>query len=295
MPNPFSIRIFVPEGDPDGLRIIDRQASPSKFFVFPRNKWEQIKNREELTGAGIYILTGYSDPEDELPTIYIGQADTITNRIGQHIRSRDFWDKGIVFVSNNINSTHARWLEYALIERVIEANRSIVENGNNPQEPTISEADKADMQVFLTEIYQTLPLAGLNTFEIPTAITTPVNEIIENEKDTLIVPAQEDGFRTVFLGEDSWYAVRIAGGKLNKIKYIAAYQTNPISAVTHYAPVERIEPYGEDGKYKLIFSEPAKELENRIVYGDAPRGSMQGTRYTSFDKLLNASEVNELF
>lgn len=295
MPNPFSIRIFVPEGDPDGLRIIDRQASPSKFFVFPRNKWEQIKNREELTGAGIYILTGYSDPEDELPTIYIGQADTITNRIGQHIRSRDFWDKGIVFVSNNINSTHARWLEYALIERVIEANRSIVENGNNPQEPTISEADKADMQVFLTEIYQTLPLAGLNTFEIPTAITTPVNEIIENEKDTLIVPAQEDGFRTVFLGEDSWYAVRIAGGKLNKIKYIAAYQTNPISAVTHYAPVERIEPYGEDGKYKLIFSEPAKKLENQIVYGDAPKGSMQGTRYTTLDKLLSVTEVKELF
>ena len=38
MANAFTIRIFVPDGDPDGLRIIDRQSSPSRFFVFPRDK-----------------------------------------------------------------------------------------------------------------------------------------------------------------------------------------------------------------------------------------------------------------
>ncbi len=135
MSNPFTIRIFVPEGDPEGLRIIDRQSSPSKFFTFPRSKWSHFKNRPELTGAGIYILTGYSNPEDELPTVYIGQADTIYKRIDQHNRSKDFWDKGFIFASSTINSTHAKWLEYALIKRVVDANRSIVENGNNPQEP----------------------------------------------------------------------------------------------------------------------------------------------------------------
>ena len=30
---------------------------------------------------------------------------------------------------------------------------------------------------------------------------------------------------------------------VDKIKYIAAYQTNPVSAITHYAPVSQIEPY----------------------------------------------------
>jgi hypothetical protein len=62
-----------------------------------------------------------------------------------------------------------------------------------------------------------------------------------------VVPAQKDGFEKVFLGENSWYSVRISGGMLQKIKWIAAYQTQPVSAVTHYAPVARIEPYGVDG------------------------------------------------
>jgi hypothetical protein len=295
MSNPFTIRIYVPEGDPEGLRIIDRQSSPSKFFAFPRSKWEQIKNRPELTGAGIYILTGYTESETDLPTIYVGQADTITSRISQHIRTKDFWDKGFIFVSSTINSTHAKWLEHKLIDRVLQAKRSIVENGNSPQEPTISEAEQAEMQVFLTEIYQTLPLAGLRAFEIPKAVSKPAQETPRNEKDTIVVPAQKEGFERVFLGENSWYAIRIGGGSLDKIKYIAAYQTQPISAVTHVAPIERIEPYGEEGKYKLIFSEPAKLLEKPIPYGDAPQGYMQGTRYTNIEKVKTANEVRDLF
>ena len=55
--------------------------------------------------------------------------------------------------------------------------------------------------------------------------------------DTVVVPAQQEGFESTFLGQNCWYAIRIAGGMLDKIKYIAAYQTNPVSAITHYAPV----------------------------------------------------------
>lgn len=295
MTNPFTIRIYVPEGDPDGLRIIDRQSSPSKFFAFPRNKWDQIKNRPELTGAGIYILSGYSKPEDELPTIYIGQADTVKNRIEQHIKNKDFWDKAVIFVSDNkINSTHAKWLEHKLIDRVLEANRSIVENGNSPQEPTISEAEQAEMQVFLAEIYQTLPLVGLRAFEVPRAVIEPINEKTKETKNTIVVPAQEEGFKRVFLGENSWYAIRISGGMLDNIKYIASYQSAPISAITYYAEVKSIEPYGEEGKYKLIFTDKAKKLEKDIKF-DLPQGAMQGPRYTDISKLLKASKMSELF
>ena len=295
MPNPFTIRIFIPEGEPEGLRIIDRQSSPSKFFVFPRDKWEQIKNRSELMGAGIYILTGYSDPGDELPTIYVGQADTISTRINQHIMTKDFWDRGIIFTSSTINSAHAKWLEYSLIKKVKEADRSIVDNGNSPQEPTISEAEKAEMQVFLNEIYQTLPIVGLRAFEKPKAVSKPAKETHKNKNDTIVVPAQKEGFERVFLGENSWYAIRIGGGNLNKIKYIASYQSQPISAITHYAPIERIEPYGEEGKYKLVFSEPAKKLDRKIPFGNASTGSMQSPRYTNFEKLKKAREVKDLF
>ncbi|MEX0931967.1 MAG: GIY-YIG nuclease family protein [Candidatus Paceibacterota bacterium] len=297
MSNPFTIRIYVPEGDPEGIRIIDRLSSTGIFFAFPRTKWDDLKIRKEFTNAGIYILSGYASSDDDLPTIYVGQADNVRNRIEQHDKNKDFWDKAIVFVSaNKLNSAHAKWLEYALVKRAQEVNQSILENGNNPQEPTISESERADMQVFLNEIYQTLPLAGLRAFEMPKTVARPeTKQVSKDEKDTIIVPAQKDGFDRVFIGQNAWWAIRISGGMLEKIKYIAAYQTAPISAVTHIASVERIEPYGEEGKYKLIFSEPAKELENPIHVADAPRGMMQSIRYTNHEKFKTAKKVAELF
>lgn len=298
MANPFTIRIFVPEGDPEGVQIISRLNSTGLFYTFPRNKWQEIKQRQELSQSGVYILSGYSDPDDELPTIYIGQADIVKSRIEQQVKKKDFWDKALVFVSTNkINSTHAKWLEYALIKQASEANRSLLDNDNNPLEPSISESEKADMKVFLDEIYQTLPLVGLNAFEKPKTVAKPETNTKKSghHKDTIVVPAQKEGFEETFLGENAWYAIRISGGMLEKIQYVAAYQTAPISAVTHIAPVDRIEPYGEEGKYKLIFSEPAKELRGHIPLGDSRKGTMQGPMYTNYQKLEKAQEVSDLY
>jgi hypothetical protein len=175
-----------------------------------------------------------------------------------------------------------------------------LDNGNSPQEPALSEAEKADTRAFLKEILQILPLVGLRAFEIPKAVAAPqavdpavVPQPTSAKPDTIIVPAQKEGFEKVFLGEDCWYAVRISGGMLDEIKYIAGYQTQPVSAITHYAPVSLIEPYGEGGKYKLVFSEPAKAI-GPIPYADAPQGAMQGPRYTTFAKLQTAKKLMEL-
>ena len=112
--------------------------------------------------------------------------------------------------------------------------------------------------------------------------------------DTVVVPAQQDGFEKEFLNNKCWFAIRISGGMLSRIKYIAAYRTMPESRVTHYAPVASIEPYGENGKYKLIFAEAAKPI-GPIPFADAPQRSMQGPRYTSFEKLMKAKKLTDLF
>ena len=80
-----------------------------------------------------------------------------------------------------------------------------------------------------------------------------------------------------------------------RIKYVAAYQTAPVSAITHHARVQRIEPYGDEGKYRLVFAESARPLPKPIPFADAPQGSLQGPRYTSFAKLQTAKRVADLF
>jgi hypothetical protein len=300
--DPFTIRIFVPDGDPEGVRIIDRMNWTGLGIVFPRSKWLEVRQRQEFTRTGVYILVGYQSASDELPTLYIGQADGVGNRLDKHTQLKDFWDWGIAFVSTSggLNRAHVTWLEYALIRRATQTKRCNLENGNVPQEPALTEAEKADTQGFLKEILQILPLVGLRAFEFPKPVATPKTSPAEalqprpsKTPDTIIVPAQRDGFEKVFLGENAWYAIRIAGGMLDKIKYIAVYQSQPVSAITHYAPVDRIELYGESGKYKLIFSEKAQSI-GPIPFSDATPGSMQGPRYTTFEKLKQAVKISDL-
>jgi hypothetical protein len=65
------------------------------------------------------------------------------------------------------------------------------------------------------------------------------------------------------------------------------------AAITHVAPVASIEPYGDSGKYKLIFSEPAKTI-GPVPFGNAPSGTMQGPRYTTYERLQKAKTVSDL-
>ncbi len=308
--DPFTIRIFVPDGDPDGVRLIDRMNWTGLGLVFRRSDWSEVRKRAEMQRTGIYVLIGYRNEDDDLPTLYIGQADGIKGRIDSHDRDKEFWDWAAVFVSTSggLNRAHVTWLEYALVKQATEAKRCHLDNGNAPQEPALTEAEKADTQGFMKEILQILPLVGLRAFELPIPVATPrasypltgakasggKRDTSSDSTDTIIVSAKKEGFEETFLKEDCWYAIRISGGMLDKIKYIAAYQTQPVSAITHYAPVSRIEPYGEGGKYKVVFSESAKPIAPPIPYGDAPRGVMQGPRYTSFARLQKARKLTDV-
>lgn len=305
MAEPYTIRIFVLDGDPEGAKIIDRLNWTGVGVSFPRAAWPDLRSRAEFDRAGVYVLSGPAEGEDDdLPAIYIGQGDVVRDRIESHFGKKIFWDTAHVFVSSNgaLHRGHVTWLEHALVKRADEAGRCHLDNRNRPGEPGLPEAERADTEGFLREILRIVPLLGVRVFEVPKPIAdADADQSVQSDdvadldgRDTIVVPAQQDGFREVFLGENAWYAIRIGGGMLQRIKYIAAYQSAPVSAITHYAPVERIEPYGDDGKYKLIFSEPAKSI-GPIPFADATSGSMQGSRYTSLEKLRSAKKVSDIF
>ncbi|MFA5321443.1 MAG: GIY-YIG nuclease family protein [Smithella sp.] len=305
MAEPYTIHIFVVDGDPDGVKIVDRQNWTGWGMAFPRSSWPNIAKRSEFNTPGVYILKGTSEGSgDDLPTIYIGQGDEIRTRLESHFINKDFWDWGYIFVSKGtaLNRAHTTWLEHALIDLAHNAGQCHLDNGTRPKEPNLSEWERADTLGFLHEMLRILPLLGVRVFEKPASLLVPQNVVSAKSKkeqdkdtrDTVVVPAQEDGFQEVFLRENCWYEIRISGGMLPRIKYIAAYRTTPISAITHYAPVERIESYGDVGKYKLIFAAPAKEIPS-IPFEGAVTGAMQGPRYTNLDKLLAAKSVGELF
>jgi hypothetical protein len=86
--DPFTIRIFVPDGDPEGVRLIDRMNWTGLSIVVPREKWLTTRQRPEFSRTGVYILDGQTE-ENELPTIYVGEARETRTRIDLHFQNKE--------------------------------------------------------------------------------------------------------------------------------------------------------------------------------------------------------------
>lgn len=168
MSTPFSLRIFVADGDPDGLRIVERSNWIGKAVVFPRALLPKVKQREEFGQAGVYLLIGpREDGEGEM--LYVGEGDPVRPRLESHYAQKDFWNRAVFFVAvpGQLNKAHVQYLEAQLIQRAKAAKRMPLDNGNQPSEPTLSEADLADMRVFLDNLLGILPVIGVHAFEQP--------------------------------------------------------------------------------------------------------------------------------
>jgi len=163
---PFSLRIFVATGDPDGLRFVERSNWNGRAVVFPRAVYREVRTREEFQQAGVYLLLGpRQDSEGDI--LYIGEGDPVGPRLSEHYANKDFWTSAVFFVAGpgQLNKAHVQYLESRLVGRAKAAKRMLLDNGNIPAEPTLSEADRADMTVFLENILGILPVLGVHAFE----------------------------------------------------------------------------------------------------------------------------------
>jgi hypothetical protein len=165
---PFSIRIFMPEGQADGLKIVEKSNWSGRGVVCPRALLSDHKTRDEFSRTGIYILVGHGD-SGGLPTLYIGQADPIRRRLDDHHAKKEFWNTAVFFVSKaeNLNKAHVSHLESRLIRLAKEAKRCTLDNANEPTFPSMSEMDIADAEGFLEEMLLCLPVLGINHFTKP--------------------------------------------------------------------------------------------------------------------------------
>ena len=173
MSTPFSLKIFVANGDPDGLRIVERSNWIGRAIVFPRPLLPTIKQRDEFAQTGVYFLLG-PRPDGDGEMIYIGEGDPVKPRLESHFSNKDFWTKAVFFVagSGQLNKAHVQFLESQLIQRAKDAKRMRLENIKTENEPTLSEADRADMIVFLDNMVSMLPVLGVSAFELTRASDT---------------------------------------------------------------------------------------------------------------------------
>lgn len=140
---PKTIQIFLPSGDPRGIRIAEITTRTVQVIEVPRSLLAEFLQMNESRQVALYFLFGGDDDE---PQVYIGQTGDLRNRLKTHNSSKDFWEKALVLVSrtDNLTQTHALFLEWLCLQKTREAGRFKDCNGNSgskPHTPAPLEAD----------------------------------------------------------------------------------------------------------------------------------------------------------
>ena len=150
MANSKKLEIIYHNGQPDGIRSIRRHLSTMTTYVIPRPLLSEAKKLSGIHRPGIYYLISEND-DNKIAQIYVGQTRNGVSRLDDHNRSKDFWNKAIVFLadSKTFSLDMISGLEAYAINKAAESKRYKVENTVNPK----YEIDEYDLPL-IEEVYE---------------------------------------------------------------------------------------------------------------------------------------------
>ncbi len=161
MSNGKSIRIYLDDGSVSGIRHAEIVNWTGQAVSSPRAQFKSLANWDESKKPGVYFLFGI-DEESGRDAVYIGEAENIFDRLSNHLGSKDFWNEVVFFTSkdSNLTKSHVKYLESRLVELAKTAGRYVVQNGNEPQSPSLPRGDKDAMEEFLLNLKILLGVVG---------------------------------------------------------------------------------------------------------------------------------------
>jgi hypothetical protein len=141
-----TIQIFLPAGEPRGIRIAEITTRIVQAVQVPRARLDQALRRPEFDHIGAYFL--FSDSgESAKPHVYVGSTEDFRTRLRSHHANRELWTTAILLLSKTDSFTlaHIRYLEWYGIQQATAAGRYLLDNGNTGTKPFITEPIEADV------------------------------------------------------------------------------------------------------------------------------------------------------
>lgn len=295
----------------------DALFGSTRIYLDDKKKIGQKGGTSNLPDGYLIDLTNKQDPK-----IFVVENDLASHQHLKHIAVQilEFslsFETSKVKVKNIIKvMLQKRPEEWRKCESF--AKKNGYENVDYLLESIIHKKDSFNALLIIDELGEELETVLISRFKFPVEVTTLkryksqsgkilyefepfLNEVTEDTEkvdisdiDTIVIPAREDGFKDVFIDENCWYAIRLNSSMIPKIKYIAAYQVAPISAITHLAEVKSIEQWKDTNKYILHFTEPAVKIK-KVPLGTSKGKAPQSPRYSSKDKILKAKSLDNVF
>jgi len=150
---PLTIQIYLPFGDPQGMRRAEITTRIVQMFEVPRTELDRFFELEASGQVAVYYLFSEEDG-DQTPQCYIGRTGAARERFKEHLRTKDFWSRALIAVSrtNSMTDTHAGYLEWKSIGQAADAGRYVTENGNAGSRPHTPEPLQAECE----DIFETI-------------------------------------------------------------------------------------------------------------------------------------------
>ena len=164
------LEVIYHNGQPDGIRSIRRNLSTMTTYVIPRSLLSEAKNISGINRPGIYYLIN-EDDGNKIVQLYIGQTRNGITRLDDHNRSKDFWNKAIMFLAESKTFTldMISGLEKFAIIKAQESKRYEVENNIVPKYE-IDEYDLAAVEEIYDEIQFIMATQGYKMNDAKTTL-----------------------------------------------------------------------------------------------------------------------------
>ncbi|WP_172120745.1 GIY-YIG nuclease family protein [Actinomyces faecalis] len=159
------IELFHVDGESGGITSADVSGWTGRILTGPRADLKRLLSREDANTNGVYLLLGDDPSAIENTRCYIGRTENFAHRFVDHDRKKNWWDRAVLISSreDSFNEGHWGYLESRLIEIAQAAERSTLDdNKQTPQPRKLSEAQRSDAEVLLTQVRSVIPVLGVS-------------------------------------------------------------------------------------------------------------------------------------
>lgn len=164
---PQTIQIFLPTGDPNGIRQAEITTRSVRVFDVPRSELKLFTETSESTQPGLYFLLSDENGDGE-PEVYIGESDSLRDRLKNHDSKRT-WDRVVAAVStsNSWTKVHVQYMERAAIALAKSAGARQLGNSAAGYSSHVPAPLVADCEEYLETIRVLVSTLGFNFLEVP--------------------------------------------------------------------------------------------------------------------------------
>ena len=177
-----SIELFLANGTADSLITAELSNWNGKAIKIPRIEVSDCK-RDDIKSAGVYFL--FCKEEDDSDSVYIGESETIQERLNQHIRDYNadkekfYWTTAVIFLGRDLNKALIRYLEDRFVQIARESKRYKVLTKNTYGKTVMKEYQTAAMEEFIDNVRILINALGYKVLE-PTVHNDP-NSTVDDE------------------------------------------------------------------------------------------------------------------